>query len=227
MICAAHQPCYLPSIPFFLKMKQADVFILVDDFAFTKHHTINRALVKCVTGVQWLTVPVFSKGHLGQLINQVKIVTSRNWQRRHFKTLQVNYTYSPWFEKYGRFFEETYAAEWQNLVDLNLHLIEFMRRSFRIQTKLVLSTSLALETKGHQRLIEMIEKVDCQKFIAETSYADYLNKDIFAQNGCALGFITNEHSVYYQQFDGFVKDVSAVDLLFNEGGHGLDQITVE
>ncbi|MFQ5865210.1 MAG: WbqC family protein, partial [bacterium] len=129
MILAANQPTYLPLLDFFTKMHFADVFVLADDIQYTKHSFINRTKIKTALGVQWLTVPVSTKGRMGQLINQVQIDTVQNWRQKQWKTLLVNYKYAAYFEKYADFFEDLFKKPWTRLLELNLEIIEFIKKS--------------------------------------------------------------------------------------------------
>ena len=104
-ILAVEQPCYLPNIGYFFKMKYADVFVLADTFQFTTHNNINRAHLKTANGVSWLTVPVLTRGMGRQSINEVRIDPIHNWQRNHYKTLLVNYGMTPYFEQHHSFLE--------------------------------------------------------------------------------------------------------------------------
>ncbi|NIV92323.1 hypothetical protein GWN42_05845, partial [candidate division KSB1 bacterium] len=108
MFLAAHQPAYLPDLTFFYKMSVADMFVLADTLQFSKHGAINRAKIKTARGINWLTVPVLTKGREGQSIAEVEINGAQAWQHKHWKTLVVNYTYAAYFEKYADFFANLY-----------------------------------------------------------------------------------------------------------------------
>ena len=203
MILAAHQPCYLPKLSFFYKMAQADIFVLTDDFQYTTHNSINRTQIKTVNGVAWLTVPVLTKGH---------------WQRKHWRTLSVNYTYSAYFEKYADFLEEIYLSKkWKYLIDLNLELIEFVKRSLNLSTKIVLSSDLNLKDKGSALLAKMSTALGCTAFLTERDFAIYLDRKPFYEKEVELNFFSFKAPEYYQLFGIFTPGLSIIDVLFNEG----------
>ena len=68
MKVAVHQPQYLPWLPYFLKIENADLFIFLDTVAFQKNGIQNRNKIKTAQGGQWLTVPV--RQNLGQKIEE-------------------------------------------------------------------------------------------------------------------------------------------------------------
>jgi hypothetical protein len=217
MILAAHQPSYLPLPTLFLKMHLADVFVLADDIQYSKHNFINRTKIKTAQGVQWLTVPVRTKGRAGQLINEVEIDTFQDWNQKHWKTLLVNYKYAAYFERYADFFESCYKKPWTRLLELNLEIIEFIVRCLNISTRIHLSSELNARGKGTQRLISILDRLGCESYLSDKNGEKYLDKQAFKESGLKLTFLPSKYPIYHQQFGGFEPALSIVDLLFNEG----------
>jgi len=57
---AIHQPQYLPWMPYFQKLSQADCFVFLDNVQYQSRGLQNRNQVKGPNGAVWLTVPVKS-----------------------------------------------------------------------------------------------------------------------------------------------------------------------
>lgn len=216
MILAAHQPGYLPVQDFFLKMHLADVFVLADDIQYAKHNFVNRTKIKTAQGVQWLTVPVLTKGRMGQLNSQVQVDTVQNWRQKHWKTLLVNYKYAAYFEKYADFFENLYRKPWTKLLGLNLEIIEFIKKCLDISTEILLSSDLNVPGQGTERLTGILDKLGCDTYLAAQDGKKYLNQQVFEERGLKLNFLQTKYPVYHQQFGDFEPALSIVDLLFNE-----------
>lgn len=217
MILAAQHPNYLPLWGFFYEMSQADIFVLVDDFQYTKHNYINRTKIKTAQGFQWLTVPVFTKGQRRQLIHQVKVDVSQNWRRKHWKTLFVNYKYAAYFEEYANFFENVYNTPWSYLIDLNLEIIEFIRNKLNISTRVYLSSALNVSGKGNRRLLNILEKLSCETYLSYLDRKSDPDQQVFEKSGIKIKFISSKLIFYHQQFADFISNLSIIDLLFNEG----------
>ena len=98
MICAIHQPQYLPWLGYFDKMAGADVFVLLDDVQFKKNEWQNRNRIRDAQGWQWITVPVLHDH--GQRINQVKLNSVVDWRGQHIRAIELNYKKSPFFASY-------------------------------------------------------------------------------------------------------------------------------
>lgn len=217
MILAAHQPNFIPWIGFFHKMAQADKFVLADDVQYTTHGFINRNHIKTAAGKLWLTVPVITRGRRLQKINEVRIDKDQDWRRKHRNTLQFNYKYAPYFDYYADFFERLYQQEWIFLVDLNIALIEFIRKALNISGPIYLSSELNLHSEKTRRIVEMLKKTGCSKYLSGESGRKYLDEDLFKEEGVELIYSDFKHPTYHQQFGEFIPNLSVIDLLFNEG----------
>ncbi|MFQ5675493.1 MAG: WbqC family protein [bacterium] len=218
MKLAAHQPCYLPSVSFFQKMAACDIFVLMDHFRYTAHDNINRSKIKTADGACWLSVPVLTKGFRGQRIKETRIDSSGSWQRKHWRSLNVNYAYAPYFEQFFDFFEGVYLSRtWEHLLDLNLEIIDFANRILKLPAQIYLSSELSVNDTGRLFLIHLARKFGCDTYVTETRFKDYLGEDYFAENGITLSCMEPVECRYHQLFGDFVPGLSVVDLIFNEG----------
>ena len=98
MKVSIHQPQYLPWPPYFKKIDEADLFIILDSVDFQKNGLQNRNQIKTSQGAHWLTVPV--EQHLGQKISEVRIQNSPNWRKKHWQAIQQNYSKAPFYSTY-------------------------------------------------------------------------------------------------------------------------------
>src|SRR6476469_6221957 len=67
------QSCYVPWKGFFDLIGRCDEYVIFDSTQFVKRHWHNRNRIKTAHGVEWLTIPVITKGRFEQPINQVEI----------------------------------------------------------------------------------------------------------------------------------------------------------
>jgi hypothetical protein len=222
MLLAAHQPNFIPWIGYFHKMAQVEKFVLADDVQYTTHGFINRNYIKTRNGKQWVSVPVITKGRGLQKINEVRIDKEQNWQQKHWSSLQLNYKYAPYFDYYADYFEILYKKEWIFLVDLNIELIEFVRKALKITCPIILSSELDLSTDATERIVDMTKKTGCNKYLSGASGKNYLNEKLFKEVGIELIYNNFTHPKYHQQFGEFISHLSIIDLLFNEGARAGD-----
>src|SRR5438445_9397303 len=106
---AIHQPEFLPWLGFIDKIRQCEVFVLLDCVQFEKHDFQNRNRVRTATGSAWLTVPVLTRGRSTQPIHDVAIRADDPWTRKHLQTVSLSYRAAPFFARYFRELEALYA----------------------------------------------------------------------------------------------------------------------
>ena len=219
MIVGIHQPNYLPYLGFFDKMKKSDIFIIYDDAQFNKGDFQHRNKIRISSGWKWLTVPV-EKKHVP--INQIKIrndlkISGINWQEAHFKEIYDNYGKAPYYEKYENRLRKIYEQQYDLLVDLNTKLIEFMVKSFAINTKIVYSSEFGFKTKSTEKIVDLISAVGGDVYLSGPSGKNYMDIELFDKNDIQVVFQNFEHPLYKQQYDDFIPNMSALDALFNIG----------
>jgi hypothetical protein len=216
MLVGIHQLHYLPWLRYFEKIARSDVFIVLDDIQYSKNGWQNRNKVKTAAGATLLTVPVIEK--FGQSLNEVRIDNSAPWRRKHWRTLAQAYGKAPYFSDYAGFLEETYAREWEWLNELNLHMLEGFLAALGVSTPVERSSHLNVPGKATERLIQLIEIVNGDRYYSGAYALDaYLDANELAAASIALELQEWRAPVYPQLYGAFVPDLSIVDLLMNCG----------
>ena len=227
MICAIHQPQTFPWIGYFAKIIQSDVFVILDNVQFKKNEWQNRNRLKTPNGRQWLTVPVIH--NFGQLIGDVKINTTTNWQNKHLQTLKTYYSKAPFFKLIFPEIEELYQKQWEYLSDFNISSIKWILDKLEIQTPIKLASDLIelrdkMEITPDDRLILITKIMKADTYLSGAGGKNYLNTGIFPENNLQLIFQQFEHPAYRQLHGEFISHLSILDLLFNEGSNSLNII---
>ncbi|AKB17609.1 WbqC family protein [Methanosarcina sp. WWM596] len=219
MIVGIHQPNYFPYLGFFDKLRKSDVFIIYDDAQFTKGDFQQRNRIRIYHGWKWLTVPV-EKKHIP--INQIKIrndveIEGTNWQEAHFKEINDNYKKAPFYPNFEKDIRRIYGQEYDMLLDINLKLIEFLMKSFEIDTEIIHSSEFGFNSKSTERLVDLVSAVGGDVYLSGPMGKDYLNPQLFDEKNIQVCFQDFRHPVYKQQYDGFEPNMSAIDALLNAG----------
>jgi WbqC-like protein family len=218
MNVAIHQPQYLPWLPYFLKIEESDVFILLDTVAFQKNGLQNRNQIKSAQGAHWLTVPVSQR--LGQKICDVKIDNGQDWRRKHWLTILQNYGKAPAFHMYEKELESVFTREWTDLVDLNLELILMMTRWLDIRVPIVRSSEMKATGVASELVLSLCLEVGGTRYLSGIGGTNYLSPEAFAEAGVEIAYrpplLPN---AYPQRFPkaGFINHLSALDLILNCG----------
>ncbi len=225
MKVSIHQPMYLPWLGLFDRINQSDIFVLLDNVAYSKNYYINRNKIKTKNGCIWLTVPVLSKGSFGQLINEVRVNNSLKWQEQHWKSMYYSYKDAKYFLNYSDFFEKFYSNRQEYLFDIINESFEFLLKSLKIKAKIVKSSMLKAKGKKEELILNICKELGADEYLSGPSGNDYLNADLWKQNNIKLEFHNFSHPTYNQLYKGFCENMSVIDLLFNHGEESLKIIS--
>ncbi len=222
MKIAVHQPQYMPWMGYFDKMEQSDIFVILDDVQYKKNEWQNRNKIRTPDEWQWITVPV--EYSFGQKIEDIRINNRSNWRKKHIKSLSLNYSKAEYFSKYFGIFEKILSREWVSLCDLNVYVINEFRKVLGIGSDIIKSSGLGINTSSTRRLVDICKDLGGDTYISGPGGRDYLEENIFEENGIKLIYQAYEHPEYKQVYKGFYPYMSVIDLLFCEGPGSLDKI---
>lgn len=100
-ICAIHQPNFFPWLGYFDKIRQADIFVFLDQVAYPKSGKsmgswCNRVRINTGGSPTWISCPVVREAGV-QPIDTVRIDNSRPWRDKLRATLETAYRRAPNF----------------------------------------------------------------------------------------------------------------------------------
>lgn len=170
MILSCHQPNFMPWPKFFMKMKAADVFILLEHVQYARHQYQNRFMFND----KWLTMKV-NKGNLSDLIIDKKyICASQDWN--NIKS-RVNFE---WLNEYDGLISESLTQTNKNLIR-NLAFIQ------KIPTGLYSDFKVDFQDPN-QKLIDLCKFYGAKKYLSGPSGLKYLNEDKFKKHGITIEY---------------------------------------
>ena len=217
MKAAIHQLQYWPGLRFFAKMRQADLFIYLDDVQFEKREFQNRNRIRTARGWQYLTAPVLSKGRFSQKINEVELENTGDWQADHLLAIKTNYARAPFFKQYLPGLEELYSRDYRLLADLAIATMDFLKEGFAIKTPVRFSSEFKVEEASSARLARLCAAAGADDYLSGAGAKAYLDPGVFSYAGIKLSWQEFKPRPYPQAFPGFEPDMSALDLLLNCG----------
>ena len=105
------------------------------------------------------------------------------------------------------------------LLDLNVALLSHLLQLLDLEVEVRLSSQLDLRNERTLRLVDMTQSCGCQVYLAgEGASKAYVDVEAFAtQKALNVALPEFEHPVYPQCHEGFVAEMSVLDLLFNCG----------
>ncbi len=219
MKIAISQPTYLPWLGYFDLMDQVDLFVLLDSVQFEKQSWQQRNRIKTPLGLQWLTVPVCFRGRLEQRIDEVE-VRDPGFAAKHLRAIELNYGRSRYFDQYFPSVQNIFRECKESLlVNLNIQFLDWMRKVLGITTPVRCSSSMQVEGKRSELLINLCRLCGADAYVSPPGSAVYLLDDLgrFAEAEIEVHFQNYSHPEYRQLFPPFAPFSSALDLIFNEG----------
>jgi hypothetical protein len=213
------QSNYIPWKGYFDIINLVDEFILFDDALYTKRDWRNRNLIKTSKGAEWLTIPVDVKGKFLQPIKDVK-VADKSWAKAHWASIVHNYSRASFFKDYKDYFSEIYLSiELDYLTDINIRLITSILKILKCETVISSSTDYQFnKDEKNLQLVNICKKAKATHYLSGPSARDYIDIEIFEQNGITVEFMDySGYPAYSQLYPPFTHEVSILDLIFNVG----------
>lgn len=215
------QSNYIPWKGYFDIINLSDVFIFYDEVQYTSGDWRNRNRIKTAQGLQWLTIPVMNKGRLdaAQKINTTR-VSDHRWSQKHWRSLEQNYSKTPFLKSLKPTFESLYKAssELDLLCEVNYLFIREIAMLLQMKTEFSFSKDFDLSEDRNDRLIKMVRDVEGTHYLSGASAKSYLDVQRFNQHGIQVEWMDySDYRVYEQFHPPFEHGVTILDLLFHTG----------
>ncbi len=212
------QSNYIPWKGYFDLIAMVDEFIIYDEAQYTKGDWRNRNKVKTSQGPAWLTIPVELKGKHLQKISETK-VANQKWRRTHFKTIEMNYRKSPYFENQADWIHDLYhKGEERYLSRINVNFLQEINKVLGIDTVITSSSDYELVNGKSERLLSICLQSNAEEYISGPAAKEYLNTDLFKNENIKVKWMDySGYDEYPQLYPPFEHGVSILDLLFNTG----------
>lgn len=192
---------YLPPVEYFARLNQHKQNILIEkEEHLIKQTYRNRANIYSPDGLLTLVVPVIKGSKVHTKVRDVRISYDFRWQRLHWMSLQACYRRSAYFEYYEDDFARFYEDKFEFLFDYNEALLRMLLGMAKIKADITFTDEYqpAYPDRADYRLSFNAKK--------ESNF---------------------EQKPYFQVFEerkGFLKNLSIVDLLFNQGPQTINYL---
>lgn len=211
-----HQPNYLPWAGYFAKMRRCEKFIILDVAQYSKNNVINRNKIRTKDGWAYITIPIEHK-HAMERICDIPLPIDNTWAKRHLKTIDACYSRAPYYNSFKEDLMRIYSnITSHKLVDFNMELITFMAREFGCDTQIMKCSELGIsESKGTERIAQILSVTGAKKYITGQGASNYLDTGLLRH--IPIEHVNYASTEYKQAFSGFEPNMSALDLLLNQG----------
>ncbi len=220
------QPNYIPWKGVFDLISRVEVFVFYDDVQYTVKDWRSRNKIKTATGEIWLTVPVLKKGLREQLIFEAVIDVSSNWQAKHYKALKTTYQKAAHFKEYEYLLEEIYLKrQWTSISELDIFSTKLIAEALQIEVEWHKASDLKQSGgKEGEKVVNICKLLGCDYFINGPSAREFMDEDMFRENGIVLDYIDYSYPEYEQMYQPFTHQVTVLDVIFNCGAGARELI---
>ena len=166
MMVTIHQPCYLPYLGIFHKIWKADVFAYLDDAQYSNGYVFEWNRIKTPQGECRLKVPL--EKNFGDTLRKVLPKDFLGWQKKHLKTIEMNYKKAPYFAEFFPLLEKMLMKHYNSLADLNVTLMNLFMEWFGWKKPVYFTSDMELESRAEARVIEIQEassQTECRPFL--------------------------------------------------------------
>ena len=193
---------YLPPVSYFEFIKGADRVTLEGAEFYQKQSYRTRCYIYAGNGPLLLNVPVEKLPNDKRYVRDLKVDYSENWQLVHQRALVSAYNSSPFFEYY--YYDDllpVFEKKHRFLFDMNLDFIRKLDELFGLNTEIEISQEYAVSCP--EDVLDLREKIHPKRE--------------------RIGSNKPYYQVFAQKY-GFQPELSAVDLLFNEGPDAISYL---
>ena len=194
-------PTYFPSIATFATLVQNDVVWEAHD-NFQKQTYRNRCYICTDKGKHMLNIPI---KHVGgnegrQKYSDVEIENEYNWKKVHWRTLETAYRTSPFFEFYEDDIRPLYEGNEASLYEFNMKTVQTVADIIGVEIPVEKTSTYELQSEKHSDA----------RFLVEAKRELPIKMEPYTQ--------------VFVERNGFIPNLSVLDLLFNEGTNTLSYL---
>lgn len=223
-ILVPSQPTYLAWPGYFARLIGADELALMDDVQFVRQGWQHRNHIwDPATGRRMLTIPVKKKGRYDQRIDEVEIAEP-GWEQKHLRQLTQAYPKLHLRGEPGIRLQEYYTHTYGWLRDVNEAFIDMVIDLLGIEIKVTRSSSLNVEGKKTERLLDMCEKTGCNVMRLGPGALDYLNLPMIAEAGVELEIVRTAEGAQGLERDVDLSRLSIMDTLLRHGAESRSML---
>ena len=209
---------YLPPIEYFVAIANSGRVEIECGEMYQKQSYRTRCHINGANGLLVLTLPVLRSAAKGEEsshkipVAQLKIDYSKPWLLQHKRALEAAYMSSPFFEYY---MDDLYAvldSGEESLLAMNTRLVHTISELIGIQTPIVMSAGNFIAPGS--------------ALLQERGISDFRDS-IHPKKPALLMERLKMNKPYWQVFtnkQGFVPNLSVLDLLFNEGPNAISYL---
>jgi hypothetical protein len=196
LLCAIHQPNFLPRLSTLAKLYAADTWIILDDVQFTRRDYQHRCYLAPVPDARlpgrWLTLPVHLPGGRETLIRDARLAEPARTAKRTSSILRHYYRHAAYRSEILNLIpgiEETITGTGR-LADVSEHATIALLRLLNWPGAMCRSSGILARAGRSERLADLTRAVGASAYLCGTGGSRYLDQAPFAAQGLSVAMFT-------------------------------------
>ena len=190
---------YLAPIQYYSKLIYYKHIFIESDCNYLKQTYRNRCTIAAANGELALSIPVDKGDLLKCKTKDIRIANQTDWQRQHWRSIESAYRTSPFFEYYQDDFRPFFEKKWNFLWDFNSEIQQLVLSLLEIEVSV--NETATFKKQFFDDEINARELIHPKKNVEETD----------------PHFQTISYYQVFFEKNGFIPNLSIIDLLFNMG----------
>lgn len=227
MIVSIHQPHYFLSFAQIKKIVESDRYVFFDDVQMPQGKSVvHRAKIKYENDFKWINLTK-SKDNKSDFIYDIN-KANNEYIKQHKSIIENYYKKSPSRDWIIKLLEET--EQYQTICDIDIFITKKILNYLEFEAIEFFRSSELCKDITYENTIDKI--IDINKQLDATVYLTgdgpgsmrYMDEEEFKKEKIAVQYFSFQHPIYKQSGTDFIKDLSIIDLICNEGKENAKNI---
>ena len=215
-VVAIQQPNFFPWLGYFDKIRQADVFVFLDDVDFPRSGNCmgtwtNRVRIAIQGRASWIGAPI-CRYHGRRRIKDVKIAPVPKWRHKLVRTLEANYARAPRFRDAMTMLEPLINQETDDLAAYSIEAIKTISFRLGLQAQFVRQSETTAEGAATELLVSLTRSVGADTYLCGGGAQGYQKNKLFEEADLVLRY-QDFTARPYGDAERFLAGLSVIDYL--------------
>jgi hypothetical protein len=184
-----------PNLTWWLQVVQYEKVVFDLEEYYSKMSYRNRYYIPGANGLIQLSIPISEGRNVRKPVKDIAISNAERWQVQHWRTIVSVYKRTPYFEFYEPSLQPLFEQAYTSLAEFNIDSVNWLNKQLKIDIE------IATQQSGEEHEI-MISKPGTEKNTERTCF----------------------YTQIFQDRNGFLPNLSILDLLFSEGPHAIKKL---
>ncbi len=190
ILCAIHQPNFMPRLTTLAKLFASDHWIILDDVQFARRDYQHRARIATLDGLgpnRWLTIPTHRPSGRATLIRDTLIADPAAARRRALSILRQRYGISPHWPALDRALQPVWDAfDTGRVAPVSTASTRALLELLGWRGQIFTSSALPARTGRSERLADLADATGARAYLCGTGGMTYLDHAPFTELGVAV-----------------------------------------